>query len=75
MNLLHGRNFHRCRKSCGQFVLLSVHQNLFMALQGDGVPPTEAREFCDWVSSDAPTKLSGTQFSVCALGDRWGPEL
>ena len=39
--------------------------------QGDGVPPAEAREFCDWLQSVAAPKLQGTAFAVCALGDRW----
>lgn len=39
--------------------------------QGDGVPPTEARDFCTWLLGDtAPPSLSGKFFSVCALGDR-----
>ncbi len=39
-------------------------------LQGDGVPPTEAREFCDWLGSSAAPRLGGLPFSVCALGDK-----
>ena len=39
-------------------------------LQGDGVPPTEAREFCDWLVSAAAPRLDGLPFSVCALGDK-----
>jgi len=40
--------------------------------QGDGVPPAEAREFCDWLASSAvpDEALKGVNFSVCALGDR-----
>lgn len=41
-----------------------------LQLQGDGVPPTEAREFCDWLSSSGAPRLSGLPFSVCALGDK-----
>jgi sulfite reductase (NADPH) flavoprotein alpha-component len=36
---------------------------------GDGVPPPEARDFFDWLSSGAAPKLAGLPFSVCALGD------
>ena len=39
------------------------------AVQGDGVPPSEAREFCDWLSGTSAPKLEHTAFSVCALGD------
>ena len=39
------------------------------AIQGDGVPPSEAREFCDWLSDASAPKLEHTAFSVCALGD------
>lgn len=38
--------------------------------QGDGVPPTEARDFCSWLLSAAAPQLAGVHFSVCALGDR-----
>lgn len=38
--------------------------------QGDGVPPAEAREFCDWLQSAAAPRLEGNHFSVLALGDR-----
>ncbi|BDA47196.1 Sulfite reductase [NADPH] flavoprotein alpha-component [Coccomyxa sp. Obi] len=37
--------------------------------QGDGVPPSEAREFCDWLAGSAAPKVAGLSFSVCALGD------
>ncbi|KAK9905499.1 hypothetical protein WJX75_000993 [Coccomyxa subellipsoidea] len=37
--------------------------------QGDGVPPSEAREFCDWLAGPAAPKLAGLNFSICALGD------
>ena len=42
-------------------------------MQGDGVPPSEARDFCDWLSGDAAPQLPGLGFSVCALGDTCGP--
>ncbi|DBA90903.1 hypothetical protein WJX77_009914 [Trebouxia sp. C0004] len=38
--------------------------------QGDGVAPTEAREFCDWLGSDAAPALLSVPFAVCALGDK-----
>ena len=38
-------------------------------LQGDGVPPPEARAFCEWIDGDTAPRLDGTHFSVCALGD------
>ncbi|EIE23365.1 hypothetical protein COCSUDRAFT_36399 [Coccomyxa subellipsoidea C-169] len=37
--------------------------------QGDGVPPSEAREFCDWLAGASAAKVAGLNFSVCALGD------
>ncbi|CAD7700288.1 unnamed protein product [Ostreobium quekettii] len=37
--------------------------------QGDGVPPPEARDFCDWLFGGGAGDLSGLHFSVCALGD------
>ncbi len=42
-------------------------------MQGDGVPPAEAREFCDWLQSEAPARMDGTCFAVLALGDRRAP--
>ena len=36
---------------------------------GDGVPPPEARDFFDWLASDAVPKLAHLPYSVCALGD------
>lgn len=50
-----------------------AHQALLVvcSTQGDGVPPTEARDFCDWLASGAAPQLGGAvHFSVCALGDR-----
>lgn len=38
-------------------------------LQGDGVPPSEAREFCDWLAGPAAPNLPDLYYSVCALGD------
>lgn len=34
------------------------------------MPPSEAREFCDWLDSPAAARLEGNHFSVLALGDR-----
>jgi sulfite reductase (NADPH) flavoprotein alpha-component len=38
-------------------------------LQGDGVPPTEARDFCEWLTAGKAGPLAGLPYSVCALGD------
>lgn len=38
--------------------------------QGDGVPPTEPREFCEWLFAGNCGKLEGVHYSVCALGDK-----
>lgn len=38
--------------------------------QGDGVPPTEARDFCEWLMERKAGDLSHLKYSVCALGDR-----
>jgi len=38
--------------------------------QGDGVPPTESREFCDWVFAQGAGALPNLHYSVLALGDR-----
>jgi sulfite reductase alpha subunit-like flavoprotein len=40
-----------------------------MPSQGDGVPPSEAREFCDWLAGSSAPRLEQLHFSVCALGD------
>jgi hypothetical protein len=40
-----------------------------MCHQGDGVPPTEARDFCDWLTAGTPGDLSHLRYSVLALGD------
>lgn len=40
------------------------------SLQGDGVPPTEAREFCEWLFAGKCGKLPNLHYSVCALGDK-----
>lgn len=51
---------------------LEKAQALFVvcSTQGDGVPPTEARDFCSWFLSDKAPQLNALPFSVCALGDR-----
>ncbi|GFR40974.1 hypothetical protein Agub_g1639 [Astrephomene gubernaculifera] len=38
--------------------------------QGDGVPPTEAREFCEWLFAGKAGSLAHLKFAVCALGDK-----
>ena len=39
--------------------------------QGDGVPPYEARSFCEWLfDGESVGDLSALHFSVCALGDK-----
>jgi len=43
------------------------------ACQGDGVPPSEARDFCDWLASPVAPRMERTHFSVCALGDTCAP--
>lgn len=51
---------------------LAAHQALLLvcSTQGDGVPPTEARPFCDWLGGSGAPQLGGAlHFSVCALGD------
>ncbi|WIA38912.1 hypothetical protein OEZ86_005065 [Tetradesmus obliquus] len=42
---------------------------LCFSTQGDGVPPTEAREFCEWLTAGKAGPLPGLPYSVCALGD------
>lgn len=37
--------------------------------QGDGVPPSEARDFCDWLTAGKAGDLTGLPYAVCALGD------
>ena len=54
---------------------LPRHQALLVvcSTQGDGVPPAEARDFCEWLHSAAPAAggpLAGLAYSVCALGDK-----
>eukprot|EP00210_Caulerpa_lentillifera_P002610 g2498.t1 len=43
---------------------------MICSTQGDGVPPYEAREFCEWVFEGSMGDLSSTAFSICALGDK-----
>ncbi|GLC44408.1 hypothetical protein PLESTB_000472800 [Pleodorina starrii] len=38
--------------------------------QGDGVPPTEARDFCEWLFAGKSGSLAHIKFAVCALGDK-----
>lgn len=38
--------------------------------QGDGVPPTEARDFCEWLFAAKAGGLAHLKFSICALGDK-----
>ncbi|GLI69078.1 hypothetical protein VaNZ11_013623 [Volvox africanus] len=38
--------------------------------QGDGVPPTESRDFCEWLFSGKAGTLGHIKFAVCALGDK-----
>lgn len=49
----------------------SREQAVFMACstQGDGVPPTEAREFCEWLFGGKAGILQHLHFAVIALGD------
>lgn len=42
---------------------------LVCSTQGDGVPPTEAREFCDWLTGGKAGALPKLHYSVLALGD------
>eukprot|EP00123_Amoebidium_parasiticum_P011579 comp20798_c0_seq1/m.27359 comp20798_c0_seq1/g.27359 ORF comp20798_c0_seq1/g.27359 comp20798_c0_seq1/m.27359 type:complete len:683 (-) comp20798_c0_seq1:208-2256(-) len=36
---------------------------------GDGVPPTDAKPFFDWLEEEANQKLENVRFSILALGD------
>lgn len=38
--------------------------------QGDGVPPSEARDFCTWLLGTSAPTLHKLNYSVIALGDR-----
>ncbi|KAK9827800.1 hypothetical protein WJX74_002636 [Apatococcus lobatus] len=51
---------------------LSQQQAVLVACstQGDGVPPAEAREFCEWLQGAPGLEAQTPNFSVCALGDR-----
>ncbi|KAK9824028.1 hypothetical protein WJX72_007096 [[Myrmecia] bisecta] len=51
---------------------LSKEQAVLMmcSTQGEGVPPAEARDFCEWFASDAAPRLEAVKFSVLALGDK-----
>ncbi|KAI8473830.1 MAG: sulfite reductase [Monoraphidium minutum] len=50
---------------------LSKEQAVLMvcSTQGDGVPPTEAREFCDWLTAGGAGPLPDLPYAVLALGD------
>jgi sulfite reductase (NADPH) flavoprotein alpha-component len=50
---------------------LAKFQTLAVACstQGEGVPPTDARPFCQWLQSDKAPTVPNLKFSVCALGD------
>ncbi len=50
---------------------LDKFQTLVVACstQGEGVPPTDARAFCQWLQSDRAPIVPNLKFSVCALGD------
>ena len=63
-------NMARLTKECD----LAAEQILLFvcSTQGDGVPPYEARTFCEWLFDGSEIgDLSQTCFSVCALGDRY----
>ncbi|KDD74152.1 hypothetical protein H632_c1527p0 [Helicosporidium sp. ATCC 50920] len=43
-----------------------------VSTQGDGVPPADARAFCDWLAAQTESgslNLASTPVSVCGLGD------
>lgn len=50
---------------------LTKFQTLMVACstQGEGVPPTDARAFCQWLHGDMAPIAPNLKFSVCALGD------
>ncbi|GMH36378.1 hypothetical protein BSKO_04246 [Bryopsis sp. KO-2023] len=62
--LLNMADFPQGLKLANEQILLVV-----CSTQGDGVPPPEARDFCDWLSAGSAGDLSDLNFSVCALGD------
>lgn len=33
------------------------------------MPPSEARDFCDWLTAGKAGDLTGLPYAVCALGD------
>lgn len=38
--------------------------------QGDGIPPSDARPFCEWLLESTNIDLRHLKYSVCALGDK-----
>ncbi|XP_066292774.1 NADPH oxidoreductase A-like isoform X2 [Branchiostoma lanceolatum] len=42
---------------------------LVISTSGDGVPPTDARDFCDWMLGAQDMEMSHLHYSVLALGD------
>lgn len=38
-------------------------------VQGDGVPPSESRDFCEWLFAGKSGPLPNLHYSVCSLGD------
>ncbi|XP_035692088.1 NADPH oxidoreductase A-like [Branchiostoma floridae] len=42
---------------------------MVISTSGDGVPPTDARDFCDWLLGTRDMEMSHLHYSVLALGD------
>lgn len=47
-----------------------MHTHKHTRTQGDGVPPTEPRDFCEWLMAGKAGSLPHLHYSVCALGDK-----